>query len=205
MLLYVIIAKMNQKYIRRLAGFYEASGQFSVPEKDAVAIIDTATRIVGKYTGRILLTGIQGARISLPDNPLAAKRIRLGSELHKILLTKRGTRGNAANDNLRPADTFVAGTTVLSKNEADKITDSRILVSTIAAGTGTVVDEAIEVAVHEMGHSWGIEEHCAVGGCIMQTVCQDRPRDRFLSGNPFCDNCAGDLEIAGYMALSQQL
>jgi hypothetical protein len=202
--------------VRTVEAFYETDGKFTDPYRYAVSeefagtIFRRAAAIVGRYTGPIAVARVRGVR--LPEEPAAVdiSKVGLGSAPHTMLITRRKETGKSG-----PQPT---GRTLPARIAASVI-ESKIVISTPPAYEDMTGGKTLTVAVHEMGHSFGLGEpkgtefapvqvHCPDEACIMTEtprVAADGMAYAIASGKPFCDPCAGELELAGYMALAAQL
>lgn len=187
---------------RVIAPFYEAGGDFGVSKEHASLAFDTAVTILAKYLCTIATESIRGARLTLPDNPLSIQKIRLGNAAHTFLFTSRDMRGSSAD----------AKGTFTGEAEGRRVVNSRSAV-TVENGNGRLVDptKQFEITVgrtvHELAHNFYADsaDHCTSGqDCIMEPNPTHKFGKLLSSGEPFCNPCANELEIAGFMATAQR-
>lgn len=177
--------------VRDINVYYEATGPFAVNKERAEAVFDVAASIVARYTGPLAIS-VRGARV--PDrNPISARHIRLPGA-HIALLTARAT------ETLREL-----GGDCYREQIGGLITTSTI-VTTLPPRGGSLTDTpTIAVSVHEIGHSFGLK-HCETEPpCIMQARLRTPLTQLAVPADPFCNNCTGDLELAGYSSLAARL
>lgn len=173
--------------VRRIQGFYEVESAFAVPVTYAHDILKASLYVVGEYVGPLALESMTGVRVNTPADPIRAKGLRINSGPHAAFLTRRQfeskTEGSVAY-----------GITLAT--EAPGLA-SKIFVHDFKDPTATII-----AGIHEIAHSFGLD-HCVDSSCIMQPRL-DEPDPHMLK-TPFCDNCAGDLELTRYSALATQL
>jgi len=194
------------KPVRKLHGFFEAEGPYAINRGFAETIYDVSAGIVGRYTGPIALQSVKGVRIPTEANPIRLTGVRLGSADHTGLLTKRGIHG----EGLAKPDGFEDGEfggLTQYRVDGTRVVSSKFLANVLPPTLDATGGIVIKRAVHEMGHSFGLD-HCRLGACIMHAghdSVMNAVDPILASGKPFCDNCAGDLEVAGYQALAAEL
>lgn len=178
--------------VRVIDAFYEAQGPHSLSKALAESLYSRAIGLVAQHTGPIALAGVRGVRLRLPDDsPIKPGMVGLGSAPHTALLTRRPVIHTDGTHKRGLGRTHVApglGGSVKS-----------MVVSNVSAGTVDMDgSQSAALLVHELGHSFDLSDCTTDPTCIMQPL--------IPSGKPnFCDDCAGDLELAGYMNLAAQL
>jgi hypothetical protein len=195
--------------VRTIEAFYEAKGPFAVSKGFAENIVHGAAAIVARHTGPIAVAKIRGVR--LPEEPVTIdiSKVGLGKAPHTMLITRRKESGKPG-----PQPT---GRT-LPVSIATSIIESKTVITTPPAYEDVAGGKTLATVVHEMGHGFGLgvsesweaqaQVHCPDLACIMTSapeVAANGVAYAISSGKPFCDNCAGDLELAGYMSLAAQL
>lgn len=188
--------------IRRVDTFYEATGSFAVDRGLAERLFETTFSLMSRYTGQIALNGPKGVQIPIEGELIHPRRINLGSAAHTILLTRRLVDISGSTEEL-----VTDGVCIFAK-EKNLVKRSRTIVHVSSPEVDITAGATLISAIHEVGHGFGLE-HCQDEACVMY------PQTRLLegyqlyetlsSGNPFRGSCAEDLEIAGYLALADNL
>ena len=85
--------------------------------------------------------------------------------------------------------------------------ESYIIATVLKAANDPYGQRTIEHLTHEIGHDFLGAGHCeSTPGCVMRPVSHVPERDRSVyEPQPFCEPCASDLELAGYVALAASL
>lgn len=191
----------DQRPVRYVDAFYEFEGSHAVPKARAEGLYTAALEIVSRYTGPVVLTGLRPARIRLPEDAyIDPDKVKLGKAPHTALLTGRGTSAGSAG-----SSRFGGATAVdfkLGGSEGSNV------VATVAPPHLDQTDTlSLGWLVHEFGHSFALR-HCA-GALCMMTASQhleiNTNSPPIATGRPFCDDCVGELELAGYQNIAAQL
>ena len=170
---------------RQIQGFYEARGNFAMPKDRARQIFEGSLEITSRYAGPLVLESLVGIELPSPANPINVQAIRLGDARHAALVTRRSFVGKKVPT--------VPGSCIPDPQS------SRTFVQYDPNGLNAT-DYSIGVGVHEFSHSLGIVEHCNDTSCIMQAGLYPKQVVTLLA-NPFCDNCAEELVLAGHYAM----
>jgi hypothetical protein len=185
--------------VRSVNAYFEATGPYALERARAEQVYGKAIEEISRRTGPIALNGVQGVNIPLGDKPVTPDNVRLGKAPHSALITARPlvVEGNR-----------ILGNTRLIRRRIDGLVDKSVIKgSHIITGVPRQQsdDTLIGTVVHEFAHSLG-QKHCPDVRCIMQASCDINLDTTIMAqDNPFCDDCTGDLELAGYQALAAQL
>jgi hypothetical protein len=187
--------------VREIDAFYEARGNYIVDKRRATEIYNASAELVSQCTGPIALKGVRGVNIPMPGNILDIDRLRLSNENHTALLTARTIKDE--ND---LGEHFSTGGISQVRQFKDGSLGSAMAVQVFPERWDSNESMGIYVATHELVHTFGLLEHCVGSMCVMQACANNDTSyaERVLQ-DPFCDNCACDLEVAGYQLRAEQL
>lgn len=188
--------------VRRIQAFYEATGPYAVNKAVAESIYKATFAIISQHVGMVALEGPRTASIALGDRPISLADARLGSAAHTMLLT-----GRAIDEGeLRPGESNAGLCDVYTLDKVVKMSSTVVQVK--PALNDPTASRALYTGVHEAAHSFGLD-HCKAKQCIMQSYAvydELQPSIQpLVTDNPFCDNCASNLELAGHVELAVSL
>lgn len=187
-----------RRTIRTIDAFYEATGPGAVPRDRARTIHEASATILSRYVGQVELSSVRGANIPIDGDALHPKQVRLGPADHTALLTNREVTGNSGS---------VKGVCDLTMTKKI-VVRSKVLTNVLAPESDIMNATTIAANTHELVHSFGVD-HCEGSGpCLMHPGLDyhdSAQNTAFLAGEPFCDPCIEDLEIAGNLALAHQI
>ncbi|HWZ65422.1 MAG TPA: hypothetical protein VNX65_01335 [Patescibacteria group bacterium] len=181
--------------VRSISPFYEARGEFAVSRSEVLNAIEVSAHILGRFSCHLVFESLEGVAIAIPDNPLSEKRVRLGRAPHTLLFTGRDIDG---------ADGAIGVCNRLKMGR--RIVESKIMV-TAEPGLSLVdptCSALVGTTVHEISHSFALD-HCKDPVCIMHAAATLEGFSSILSGEPFCDSCTEDLELASFSELAHNL
>jgi hypothetical protein len=187
--------------VRRVDAFYEATGPYAVNKSLAESLYGTTFGIVSKYAGHIGINGPIPMRVPITGGLINPDHIKFGPAPHTMLLTRRGV------DLKTGPDAGITDSACDASLEGKLVRNSKTIVQVQAVESDPTAATLIS-GIHEVGHSFGLG-HCSCSACVMHPVAfveEDLRVNEILgSGAPFCDNCAEDLEIGGFLALASNL
>jgi hypothetical protein len=191
-----------QSTVRTFETFYDATEGYEFSKPRAEVICQAAAELIGRYTGPIALSPMQGLRINLGDSPITPFNVNFGTTPYKILMTKRVVVGpdkqtvssySMTKGRLRrphpgapyKLDGFISASESGISN-ANNLTDSTLTVLT----------------AHEMAHTFTNPNHCPETDCLRQFPFEKSSTNAKLlnQDDPFCDNCVQLLEQGGQLA-----
>lgn len=175
---------MTMRTVRHIEGFFEAAGNFALPKDRARQVLGESLAIVERYTGPLALDSLVGVRLKTEADPINVGSIQLGDQPHRTFITRREFVGEATPR--------ARGKTRLQGPSTE----------TFVHYDPNDLGAAILTSAHEFGHSFRLG-HCPNTQCLMQEDVAEVGQAQLLV-NPFCDNCAEDLLLAGSRALSVQ-
>ncbi|HEY8999150.1 MAG TPA: hypothetical protein VIM53_02430 [Candidatus Saccharimonadales bacterium] len=180
--------------VRRLQVYYEAEGHYAVDRGRGELIVYKALGAVGSHTSLIdvdftpmLQTGAGKEAI------FDAKDVRFEAAPHTLFLTGRGF----TSPNARPG--AAAG--------MQHFIDESGTRAFVHVGGETEKETAVATAraTREIAHTFGVED-CPDPHCITSAPTSAYELEDFEAiADPFCGNCAENLELAGYQALATEL
>lgn len=183
---------MSTRPVRSIDTYCEVDGPFAVARDRADHIHEAAFRLVGQHTGRIAAALSRGVRIASDASAVVPEYIRVPQSDHISIVTGRRV--------LRPDGRRIIGKTVMSKTT--HCTRTMLCVEDKSFGETDAAD--IRRMAHETAHGFGLI-HCKIGSCAMAKSPPIDPTELVVPGDIFCNSCASDLELAGYVALATTL
>lgn len=172
------------RIVRSIDAYYEKDGPFGVDRDVAEQVLAGACEIISPIAGQVAIGSLRAVAIRSSEAHIAAEKIALPAGGHQALLSGRSPllRG-------RP----VLGVAIFGGNLPAE-TRTMLRVSPTYS-----VSEMAAAQAHEIGHSLikgDSDKHCPNEFCLMYAAPTMRS---------FCDDCASDLELAGYSALAKRL
>lgn len=193
-----IMSGKSRSVIRKVSVYHEVGAnvdRFNVSRDRAERLTAAAFSQLGNVIGSAIeVESMRGIRLGAFGNVVKAEKLKIpGEEAHQLLLTGREltSRNRAMHGTVLMVGQYVR-------------TQEIVHVPTMQADPYSAY--AVGTIIHEGAHTFGLG-HCAIRDCIMheryETMRGDFDSKRME--NPFCNPCAGELELLGYSALAKTL
>ncbi|HSX29056.1 MAG TPA: hypothetical protein VLE73_00690 [Candidatus Saccharimonadales bacterium] len=189
------------KPVRELDAYYEVGGPYNVKPNEARYLYGATVDLVAPYVGQISVPRLRGLRLRTSAPAINTSTFNVpGAGEHNMLLTGRRIQGRKRVHPGGINETTQGRVTQLIKK-------SKIVVHTGTPGENWQLSDSLISTVHETAHTFGVIDHCEVPSCAMTKDAADYEMiiGSIAAGKPFCDDCAGDLEIAAYREMAAKL